>query len=477
MPRRKAAKKPKMKPTSKKSTKDMDPSEMKASFSFPIDRLPSELLHMIYKYLTPREVAGLRLTCRSAARIGLEYLVPEICLTIKEDSFDRFLAISEHPIVSKYVKQLSWETDNLPFLTREEFEDSLETLDHLVDRHLTEPPSPTASVRAWRAYDRELYQHKKRSRHAYTEMQVSSAFSMYQSYCSDQDHIRQAECWSEKIAKGIKQMTNLDSLFSGMHGPSYRYTSEVREAYGLKYGYWHSHTEDNAENPLGLHLTRSILLAVEQADLKIESVCCGSVNWRTFTANYQDFAAMRKSIRYLKYLDMRIITGYIAENVALRNDSEGIRRIGQFVTSAPDLEIFSITFDDTYNDNHFDYAFERIIGNFRWPSLKSATFSVMNIREDDLMDFCARHTSTLEELSLGDIYMFEGTWLSTLRRMRQTSKLTKFDVHGVLGDDDILEWNLTSSYGPGQFIRNYVLDHNGEDIALEEYLKKIGISR
>lgn len=68
-----------------------------------MDDLPSELIHMIYAYLRPMELANLRLVSRRVVPISLQYMVPEVHLILAKDSFEQLKALAEHPIISKYV--------------------------------------------------------------------------------------------------------------------------------------------------------------------------------------------------------------------------------------------------------------------------------------------------------------------------------------------------------------------------------------
>lgn len=74
--------------------------------SYIIHHLPPELLHLICNYLEPMEIARIRLLGRSIAAVGLEHLVAQIQLVAKPNSFDRLLAVAEHPSAGRYVTSL-----------------------------------------------------------------------------------------------------------------------------------------------------------------------------------------------------------------------------------------------------------------------------------------------------------------------------------------------------------------------------------
>lgn len=80
-----------------------------------MDGLAPELLHMICIHLKCWEVPAFRLINRDCAAVGLEYLVPEIGLhlhrnSFKRHSFERLIAISSHPVMSRSVRELSYDS-------------------------------------------------------------------------------------------------------------------------------------------------------------------------------------------------------------------------------------------------------------------------------------------------------------------------------------------------------------------------------
>lgn len=52
------------------------------ALTFPADRLPAELIHMVFTYLKPIEAAAFRWAGRGVAEIGLQYLAPTVYLRL-----------------------------------------------------------------------------------------------------------------------------------------------------------------------------------------------------------------------------------------------------------------------------------------------------------------------------------------------------------------------------------------------------------
>lgn len=73
------------------------------------DRLPFEILPMVFANLEPRNVTQMRLTCGLFADIGSHHLLSESHLIFKPSSFERMRKISRHPIVSQTIRSLFYE--------------------------------------------------------------------------------------------------------------------------------------------------------------------------------------------------------------------------------------------------------------------------------------------------------------------------------------------------------------------------------
>lgn len=84
---------------------------MSSGLSCSVTHLPPELINTICTQLEPTDVASFRLLCRSAADIGLRYLVPEAQLIIKPSSFSRLDEMSRNPVVGQNIRCLLFHCD------------------------------------------------------------------------------------------------------------------------------------------------------------------------------------------------------------------------------------------------------------------------------------------------------------------------------------------------------------------------------
>ena len=76
--------------------------------------MPPEIVHRLFNCMGTKTVQLTRLTCKTLANIGAEYLIREIPLVYKRDRFERLSAIAAEPTLSKGVRSLYYQGDQLP---------------------------------------------------------------------------------------------------------------------------------------------------------------------------------------------------------------------------------------------------------------------------------------------------------------------------------------------------------------------------
>ena len=226
--------------------------------------MPAELVHMICSYLTPIQVASIRIVSSMIAAIGLEYIATTVTLTFKEDSFDRLLEIAHHPVISKYVYSLNYEHDTFVVLIQEEWKECITTPEAMALQHsggrLRAPRAPEIndSPRAWRAFHREWKVYFVESR--YGKKRLDQAFSNYQKLCAEQGHAARSDFFSNKLTDALQDLPNLRTIYMPAHGRYSRYQMEVA-------GFLNGALYDQLTtmHSACIAVNRSILLALDQA--------------------------------------------------------------------------------------------------------------------------------------------------------------------------------------------------------------------
>lgn len=471
------------KATQKKSGKQAAPKSTVQAPIFPVDHLPSELIHLVFTYLQPTEAAAFRWAGRIVAEIGLQYLAPTVYLALKEESYDRLLAIAEHPIVSKYVLKLVYESEGLGCISRKSFDENIQSTRVIPQRYDSGRPDTFASARAWRAYERELIREKDLLSQEQTTQLLDRAWSIYEEYLTNQLRIQQSNFFRGKTAKAMKQFRNLKSMCASADGAYERYAAELKELLptyyispGAAYEYCSS-----------LNPTSSILLAADSAGLRVNTFFCNPFSWHVFTQNDKDLAALNRSMLHVRSMNMAFTIRRDLGQQSMIRDVEFIRReclakgrVLDFLTSAPDLEYLKLTFRTS------PQIYPTVIstlGNFHWSSLKAVSLNHIATHENDLVNFCERHSYTLKDLSLRNMVLYEVKWGEIFHRVRRAFRLGqqlhtcklggKFvDSLGIIlmepeGSRDI---NAT-----GLVVSDYIRATNVGDILVNEYYEFRGL--
>ena len=78
-----------------------------------MEALPIELVYIVYRYLPIRDVKSFRLMNHRFAKIGTELLFTQVYPIFEEESIQHLQTISQHPVISRIVKELFCESSFL----------------------------------------------------------------------------------------------------------------------------------------------------------------------------------------------------------------------------------------------------------------------------------------------------------------------------------------------------------------------------
>ncbi len=433
---------------------------------------------MVYTYLEPTEAAAFRWAGRVVAEIGLQYLAPTVYLKLNEESYDRLLVIAEHPVVSKYVVSLNYETRGLHFLNREEFDYRIPPITAIPQQHNpSEGPDSLMSARARRAYERDSVL-KLRSKEQMTQ-QWNRVWSKYEASYSRQK-VELAKFFHAKTVKALRQFRNLKTISTSPYGAYERYIAGILEPFP-------TYCFPESKYPLILDATSPILLAAASAGLQVDNLCCQPLSWRVFTHNKEDLAVFKKGMLRLKTMDiaftgqgmgaiLRIPDSRLAQREHL---AEG--RVPNLITSVPDLEYLGLTFKPPASSLYL--TIDVIIGKFYWSSLKAVRLEGLSSDENDLVDFCKRHRHTLKDLSLKNMELCDGSWDAAFHKIRQAFRLgQQLDSCKLCGiflgpGGQKLDLGLRGEEGDnaGRIFSDYIRATNVGDISLGEYYEAMGL--
>ena len=464
------------------------------SIDFPIDKLPAELVHLICAYLKPTELANLRQVSRIAAPIGLQYMVPEVHLILAKDSFEQLQALATHPIASKYVTSFFFEADKLRALPRSTWQSYILG------------PQFFAQVEALRRRDRPWHQISERSlriylresnkllldtpRHHYTKEELDDAFMKYSEILHFQKNWREASVQAKRIAEAMKQFSHLKKITLSNDHSIRQSTSKLRKTLNepsFCNVYEADNPRDGLSGPIGLQQMRSLLLGAHDAGLMVEHLHCGAVSWRIFQQDAKTFTRMMKSISNVKNLRLELATSvhgmaewedYLRPKIEIEHCYSYLEkgRLRDFVTAAPNLEHLQLGFQSS--EPVWPTHLNHIFGSHHWPHLQTVRLKNIGTSEDDLVDFCTLHASSLKTLQLHTIGLLEGSWFPAFSRMRKVLALEVMAVTGRLESPNyVLDFNEDSEdYCPEleEGIEAYFLaprpKESDAELSLEDFL-------
>ncbi len=132
----------------------------------------------------------------------------------------------------------------------------------------------------------------------------------------------------------------------------------------------------------------------------------------------------RNAFETLTTLELCINTHNVEEDwvVTMRTGA-----ISQIMSAARNLEELWLRFDARCQWLMGDFT--KVVGSQTWTKLRSLSLCLMDMHEQELVDFLERHSSTLEVLDLQFVEISEGTWHTVLTEMRRWPLVLKEIPH------------------------------------------------
>ena len=432
------------------AAKDMPPIGMsRENLSNFIDRLPPEIADTVCSYLESTDIASLRLTSQFWTNVATPWLLQEVHLIFKPDSFERLLAISRHPVISRYVTSLFYEPDTLQkYYTQEEWESDI--IGEGWMSNMPAVPMPGASEREHRAYRRDCKRLMQQPNHTYSNDELSAGYTTYMKLYEEQEELRREGYGAKALADAMSWFPNLADVCMSMGCNIVTRSDHVKRAFsaGLHIPSG-DHYSIDGPGP-GVSQTRSILLGAHQAGVQLKQLQLGDVDWKFFQAIKCDMEKMKQSLRSLRILELVISTGYDEDEDEIGVEIPECREYLEnnslcgFIEAAPDLEILSLSFD--WFEPCCPAELKQVVRSTTWPCLRSVSFENLDVDEEDWIAFFDRHCSSLRDLNLKTIRLLQGRWAEVLEHMSKVLALESAYSRGcLLGEEPYQNWNLEPS--------------------------------
>ena len=415
---------------------------------------------MICAYLEPMDVAGIRLLDRSIAAVGLEYIVSQIHLIPKAESYDRLLAVAEHPRASQYVTSLCYEADFLKVYPewqndRQEWEKSIvvpeyaSPLEEVQDPHFT-----SACGLLPRRYVRRATESISERHHNYTKRELEEAYKEHRSCRVEQQRMNESIVYKEALVWAMKRLPHLTSIIVSRKRGNSNYFLSAFEA-GLSLDVTPGPLRDDL---IGASQLEFLLSAADKASLQITKLVAGSIRQFDLVTRTDFVTRSFRNLRTLHLFLLHHADAYDPGAYYFNPDIYAHQRL-RLATLAPDLETLSIRYDQDCPINPPDI--KHFVMPSSWHCLASATFAKMNTSEQIVITFCHQHASTLRDLALTDITLHSGRWASTFFEMRQRLDLKRINFSGIISSRAGEFWDLNHEKDSAkEVIEHYILHSN-----------------
>lgn len=401
-----------------------------------LEILPAELVQRVCEEVAKEDLLSLRLASRYLNHAATPLLFSNVVLYFTQASFARLIAISKHPTLSEFVKEIIYIPNALDNArSRKSWESSLPI--HGRARDLQDPPIPSATEREWRVWRRDL----KRSYdppNPYTKKEMDTAWEVYKRMLSEQDELRAAGYGLREFTEAFARFPRLVdvrmnhgwALWPGGMGPEGPERKNPFAAAFANGGGDHRH-----EHPAGVYQFRSLIAALHRTGRPLRCLQAGDISWKLLKQDEATMQKIKDMLKPLRDLALVISLGYTENDIGVeipecrawiyKNDTNK-NKLYDLLTSAPELTALDLTFD--WNEPYAPITFKQIFQTYTWPSLHDLCLENIDAAHQDWLAFFERHSPTLRHLCFRSIKLLSGGWPETLEYMQKCLTLKSAHV-------------------------------------------------
>ncbi|KAI4259534.1 MAG: hypothetical protein LQ352_000721 [Teloschistes flavicans] len=399
---------------------------------------------MILATVATKDVPNLRLTCKTLAKIGFDYLIPEAELLFTRKSFDRLHEISQHPVLSPRVTSLFYCLDSLSqhFDKREYTRGvakslSMRSYDSGLDDWVGPPPSRGASDRQHRMYTRNVARGADPDSR-YSKRELTRGWEAYKQLYAEQDLLRNASYGTEEIVAMVARLPNLKNITISNFNEAFKTNHYFEKTY--KPTLLRTSGDDGFPENSGEPQLFSVIRALHQARTTLETFEADMVSWHILEAAGEIFEMIGIVLGSLKELKLCFYTSQSYEwhhpddnDDSIEEDAECAQALGRgrhhdLLRSMPYLQVVDISIQSPL----ILFDFVSIFGEVYWPHLRDISINLLMGTDDVLLRFLKRHAATLQCLKLFNFNLTKGLWCDVFRQMRALLNLKNFDTRGIL---------------------------------------------
>ncbi|MCJ1246277.1 hypothetical protein MMC30_003483 [Trapelia coarctata] len=366
-----------------------------------MDRLPVEIIDNICAVHLPEEdLLNFRLVCRAFATIGIRHFLPEVSVAFLPQTFVRLKAISEHPVISQYIKSIVYQVDVLPKIRsfREYKHYGPLSVPAGLPSLLRPYVSQGVDARTSRRHRREMLKTVDERLQEFNKIAMEG-WKCYRDLFRQQETLLSSDTPMKVLGSTLTKFPRLkklevqarESASCSMPENPFR-----RSLVALD-------TPTASSVPCGVQPLRDLLMSAFTAKTKLQSLCAGYVSFKFFDFNEELFDRTKTTLRHLHTLDMEVFS--TDDRLPIAEDDENSEacdrlfdscRFQDFLAAAPDLREIHLIFD-------WPVPMGSVFGDHRWQFLRRLELRSIETQEDVLLAFFKRHAPTLRELTLSDV--------------------------------------------------------------------------
>ena len=395
-----------------------------------IERIPPEIANLICYSIDKEDALNLRLVCKFWNDVATPFMpsMPgKVNLIFKPESFQRLVDIPRHPVIGKQVTSLYYEPDTLvKYATQRDWEYEVRHYECLSQRREAVPPSD-ASDRTLRLYRRNVAKNYRMPPHNFSRSRLEKAYKEYNRMYAEQEDLRNRGYGFKELSDAMSRLPKLSEICMN-HGRTI-----CRRPKGIKNAYAAGFSAAKG-NYCGIPHMRSLLLAVYEAGIELDTLRLGDVNWKFLQQSDETLKRMKHTLRHLTtfYLVISTETGLRPgeEIPTCRKYLRSNNTLSGFLAAAPKLKDLAIAFD-AY-EPYCAAGLNQIVGDTVWPYLESIEMDNVDATFEDWNHFFEQHASTLKHVTMRTIVLRNGTWIHALENMSQVLNLTSVYASGNL---------------------------------------------
>lgn len=405
-----------------------------------IERIPPEIANLICYSIDKEDALNLRLVSKfwnDVATPFMPSMPAKVDLFFLPESFQRLVDIPRHPVIGKQVTALYYETDTLDkYATQSGWE---------ADIHQNRPyrrpeahPPADASERDLRLYRRNVKKYRN-SHHDCSRSQLKKAYKEYNRMCAEQEDLRNRGYGLKELSDAMSRLPKLSDICMNHRRHVCRRPRDV------KYAFAAGLIGANGDH-CGIPVMRSLLLAVYNAGIELDTLRLGDVNWKFLQQSDETLKRMKYTLCHLTTLHLVISTEPLQwpgeEIPTCRKYLHNDKKLSEFLAAAPKLKDLTIAFDSGY-DLYCPAGLNEIFGDTVWPDLESIAMDSVDATLGEWNHFFERHASTLKNVTIGTIILRNGRWIDALEKMGQVLNLKSIDAWDhLLGENPSQHWCL-----------------------------------